>query len=234
MFILSRFIDYILPPRCLNCRTLTLNDDGFCPSCFKQINFISEPLCRKCGSSFTLDISKGTICARCYKTMPFYDKARALLKFDQYSKKAIHDFKYNDKSALAKVYARLIHNNYKDEIKEVDCILPVPMHKLKRMMRMYNQAYVLAKEIALIANKPLYHDVLIKSKWSKPQASLRAKDRLKNLNDSFYIKNDDLIFNKKVLLVDDVITTGTTINECSKLLKKAKCQTVIVVAIAKT
>ncbi len=163
---------------------------------------------------------------------PIYDMARGVLKFDEESKKLIHHFKYYDKTTLAKIFALNMLNQYSSIIQQSDLIIPVPMHRFKRMLRFYNHAFILAKELASIAHKSVLSDVLIKSKWTKSQAKLSKKERDVNLANSFELQNTHLIKNKKILLIDDVLTTSATANACSKLLKKhAQSVSVLVVAL---
>jgi len=226
-------LNYALPFRCLSCDELTLNNNSFCPKCWFNLNFITYPFCNVCGRSLPFIVTQNSACLKCIQKPPAYDLARAMLKFDEQSKKLIHHFKYYDKTSLAKAFAKHLCSIYKNEIKDFDLIIPVPMYKLKRMLRFYNQAFVLAKEVSLISKLTVHADVLLKTKWTKPQATLSKKERDKNLKNSFIIKNPQIIQNKKIILIDDVATTGTTIETCAKELKKYASQ-VLVLCIAFT
>lgn len=232
--LLKNVVDYIFPPRCLSCPNFTLTNDGFCAECWLKINFISHPYCKLCGYKFDIFISENSFCGKCLYKSPPFNKARSLIKFDQFSKKLIHDFKYHDKTHLAKIFSKLLYYRYKEDIADVDIIAPVPMHKFKRLFRMYNQAQILAHETAKILNKPIYENLLIKYKWTKSQAFLTRNQRKKNLSKSLKINDKYIIENKKILLIDDVITTGVTIHECSKILKQAGADSIVVVSIART
>lgn len=227
-------IDYILPLRCPSCQNFSSTNDEFCSDCWGKINFISKPYCKLCGYSLGLSILEGMTCGRCFRSKPSYDLSRSLMQFNEHSKKVIHAFKYHDKTGLARIFARLLCQRYELDIKDIDIIVFVPMHRIKRLFRMYNQAQILAKEIAAMLNKPLEHNVLIKSKWTKSQASLSKVEREKNLRNSIKFNSKYNIKDKKILLVDDVMTTGTTINKCTKLLKQAGASSVYVVTIAMT
>lgn len=232
---LPRFIvNYILPARCLACEELTATNEGFCANCWHKLNFITKPYCNLCGHMFNLPISDKAICGNCARQKPIFDSARSLLKFDQYSKKIIHDFKYYDKTEAAKIFAKLICRRYGIAIADIDLIAPVPMNKLKRLVRMYNQAQLLAKEIANLTAKPLQNDLLIKTKWTKSQAILSKSAREKNLAGSLKFNNKYCIQGKAILLIDDVMTTGSTIKRCSSLLKKAGAKSVHAITIAMT
>jgi ComF family protein len=229
---LSNILDYILPPKCLSCDEAVVAEFSFCPSCWNKLNFITKPFCQICGRSLAFSVLD-PCCLKCLQKPPLYDLARAALQFDFASKKLIHNLKYYDKTILAKAFAKTIFNTYKEEIATFDLILPVPMHRFKRMLRFYNQAFILAKELATIAQKPILSDVLLKTKWSKPQAWLSRKERENNLKNSFAIKNSAKIQDKKIILVDDVLTTGSTAKICAYELKKYAAK-VFVLCIAFT
>jgi competence protein ComFC len=216
---LSNVLDYVLPFKCLSCNEAVMSESSFCAQCWNELNFITKPFCKICGRSLAFSVLD-PCCLRCLQKPPPYDLARAALKFDGYSKKLIHNLKYYDKTILAKAFAKIIYNKYKEEIVNFDLIIPVPMHKIKRMFRFYNQAFILAKELAQIAQKPVLSDILLKARWSKSQAQLSRKERESNLKNSFVIKNSAQIQDRNVILVDDVLTTGSTAKICTRELKK--------------
>ena len=230
---ITELLFYILPPKCPSCTTNVTDMHAFCAPCWSDLNFITKPFCNICGKTLPFTVKQETNCLQCYHNPPIYQHARAILNFDEKSKKLIHYFKYYDKTSLAKIFANTLYTLYSDEINKCDIIISVPMHKLKRMLRFYNHAFVLAQEIAKISNKPLHGDILIKTKWTKSQAKLSKKQRDRNLYGSFEIKNQALIANKKVILVDDVLTTGSTISICTKELKKY-AHSVLVLCVAFT
>lgn len=227
-------IDYLLPKRCFSCAELTQDANSFCANCWKEFNFINSPFCKRCGREFALDLAEDQECLKCISHSPHFDKARSLFKFDEYSKNIIHAFKYYDKTILAKSFAEMMVARYHNDIIQNDIIVPVPMHRLKRLFRMYNPAQILAQELHQIINLPIEMNVLVKTKWTKPQTTLSRKARLKNINGSIRIENIEKIKGKKVILIDDVITTSTTIDLCAKLLKKAGAKEVIALSIAVT
>jgi len=227
-------INYLLPQRCFSCAELSQDSDGFCPQCWRDLNFITSPLCYSCGRQFTLNIEEGQVCLACIKSPPSYDMARSLIKFDENSKGLVHALKYYDKTILARKFAQMMSVKFSKELKDADIIVPVPMHKLKRLLRMYNQAGVLAVELGKALDIDVAQDVLIKKKWTRPQTLLSRKARLTNVAGSIAIKNHDMIGGKNVILVDDVMTTGTTVGFCARELKKAGAARVVVVCIACT
>ncbi len=227
-------IDYFLPPRCLSCTDFTIAGDGFCAACWQNLSFISKPYCLTCGKNLDLSILDAYSCGNCMHSPPSYSKARSLIKFNDQSKKVIHAFKYYDKYAVATLFAKLHCSRYAEDIKDIDLIVPVPMHKLKRLLRNYNQSFILAAEFAKILAKPVLFDALVKYKWTKPQSSLKFKARQQNLIGSIKANEKYDFKDKTILLVDDVLTTGNTIKYCSDLLKYSGAKDIIVATIART
>lgn len=232
--IYHNIIDYLLPKRCLACANLTQEANSVCGSCFKDLNFIAAPFCACCGREFALDLPGNQKCLSCIEKAPSFDRSRSLFKFDEYSKKIIHSFKYYDKTILARYFADMLVARYQSELTGSDVIVPVPMHRFKRLFRMYNPAGELASAIGKVIDLPIYNDILVKTKWTRAQTSLSRKGRAENIKGSLALKNIDQIKNKRIILVDDVITTGATIGLCARLLKKAGAKEVVVLSIAAT
>lgn len=232
--VLTDLVNFILPYRCSSCSQLMDKEHGLCASCFSKLNFITSPYCSCCGFPFEFLIKGQNLCGRCVTKQPNYDIARSLFKFDHESKKLIHAFKYNDRTTHSKMFAKLIVARYKNEIEKVDLVVPVPMHRVKRIFRQYNPAQVLAKDISDLLKTPMIPDVLIKTKWTKPQTKLTKYEREKNLSRSLVFNIKRMVKGMRVLLVDDVKTTGTTCNSCAKLLKSAGAISVTLVTVGTT
>ncbi len=227
-------IDYILPQRCLGCSEILNSNGEFCSDCWKKLEFIARPYCSICGQRFSIKVLDNCICGRCYSSKPNYDLARSLFKFNEYSKKIVHQFKYQDKTIFAKTFAKLLYNRYHEDINDTDLIISVPMNRFKRLLRMYNPAHILAMDIAKITNKALKADILIKAKWTKSQTFLSRRQRKNNISGSIKFNTKYNIVDKRILLIDDVITTGVTINECAKILRQAGALSVYVMSVAMT
>lgn len=183
---------------------------------------------------FSMNLGDDQTCLKCIKTPPQYDMARAVFKFDEKSKKLIHAFKYYDKTVLGEKFAEMLVARYREEIEGSDLILPVPMHKLKRLLRMYNQAGVLALALGARVGKPVMHDVLVKKKWTSAQTLLPRAARLKNVAGSIVARRAEAVRGKKVILVDDVMTTGASVSACAAVLKRAGAREVMVLSVAAT
>ena len=235
MKIFSQILNYIYPPRCISCSELMQETGRFCGACWAQLNFITKPYCRICCFEFSFDPGEGNdICLKCSTTPPSYNLARSTLRFDENSKKLIHALKYYDSYFIASNFSKIIVNMHKDIMLNVDFVIPVPMHKWKRLFRLYNQSQVLASALAKEANVKMLPDVLMKIKHTKSQTGLSKKQRQENLKGSIAVVKKDVIKGKKVILVDDVMTTGSTVDLCAATLKKAGAKEVVVVCVART
>lgn len=235
MNILGELISFVFPERCLICKTITL-DFGLCPNCWNKISFISNPSCAICSYPFENETSEDLICGYCLQKKPSFDKAFAVMKYDENSKILIHKFKFNDQLHLTKIFSKWIINSISDNKNNIDIIMPVPIHKFKLFFRKYNQSALLSNEIGAKLKINTLQRALIKTKYTKPQTSLSKKNRLSNIKNTIKIneKYKKEIQNKNILIIDDVYTTGATLNECAKLLKKSGCNKVYIATIAKT
>lgn len=197
------------------------------------INFIYPNVCGICDK-----ISKENLCKKCeiklneiakfkidkYKNKNF-NKHLYIFKYEGIIKDRLINFKFNDKIYIYKAFVNFIIKNKKicRFLKNYDIIIPVPIHYKRKIKRGYNQSALIAKGIAKNDNSIEYVDnVLLKQKNNKPQSTKNKKDRQENVIGAYYIKNEYKIYNKKILLLDDIYTTGSTVNECAKALKQAR------------
>lgn len=210
-----------------------------------MIELIYPPVCGICNK-----ITKKYICENCEKKIEkyyinqiidyrnnkksYYDYQIKLLKYENIIREKIIDYKFNEKSYFYKTLEKIIINNKKiyGFMKNYDIIIPVPMYKTKKWLRGYNQVELIARELSKDLNIPLKCTTLTKIKDTKKQSSLTRAERKQNIKNAFIVKNASDIENKKILLFDDIITTGSTLNECSKTLKKAKVKEVAILTIA--
>lgn len=201
---------------------------GFC----NRIN--KNSLCKAC----ELSIKKYEInCIKNYKNNPekYFDYLYCALKYENIVREKIIQYKFNENSYLYKTFSKIIIKNEKVYrfLKLYDIIVAVPMYKNKKAVRGYNQSELVAREISKKLEIPFEKNILIKLKNTQVQSTLTKIQRMKNIKDAFNITDNESIANKKIILIDDIYTTGNTVNECSKVLKKAGAKEVCVVTIAK-
>lgn len=206
-------IDLIYPPVC-----------GIC----EQIN--KKNLCKKC----EIEIKKYQLNEIEKVKNKNYDYQIKILKYENIIRKKIIDYKFNEKSYLYKTFGKIILNNKKiySFLKKYDIILCVPMYKKKKKQRGYNQAELIAKELSEKLYIEFSLNNLVKIKDTKKQSTLTKIERTQNLKDAFEVKNKGILKNKKIILFDDIFTTGSTVNECCNVLKKAGVKEIAVLTLA--
>lgn len=221
--IFSALINMILPPRCINCGTILSEKNGLCGQCFNKIHFISEPLCHRCGRPLDENNAHQSCCGECLRQKkPLISIKRAVFIYDENSKKMILDFKFYDKTSSAETLAHMLSGAGRDIwAHSPDLLIPVPLHRSRLIKRRYNQSALLAKYLSKITQIPTDYASLIRQENTIPQAQLSQKQRKQNLKHAFSVKNPQKIKGKSVVLIDDVSTTGSTLSECARALKKA-------------
>lgn len=233
------FINLIYPLTCLVCRIRLnpLSDKPLCEICWNKIEFNPAPFCRVCGRHLPAKSQKEVlICKDCQKSSYFFKRAYSVCIYDGVIKECIHLLKYNRKLSLAKPLARLMVNFAHKflNMKKIDLILPVPLHKTKLRQRQFNQAKLLAKPLARAFSKELKDNLLIKIKSGPAQVNLSRAERLRNVYGSFKVKNSRHLKDKNILLIDDVLTTQATANECARILSEAGANRVDVFTLARS
>lgn len=224
--------DMFFPSKCCNCGDL-VDMPGLCPTCWSKMSWINEPKCAICSHPFSVEIMP--VCPQCLSDRPHFDKAVSALAYDDSSKKMILEFKNADATYLVEQFAKLMYKAAALDIESSDIIIPVPIHFFKRLKRKYNQSELLAKYLSKVSGVEYEPRILNKIKQTSPQEGLSGAERRKNVQGSFGINKryQDLLENKNVLLVDDVFTTGSTVNECAKILKEHGAKKVKVVTLAR-
>ncbi len=238
MKILKKILEIFFPSHCISCENIISKDALFCSACWQKLQFITEPKCKICSYPFEVEIKySGAVCSRCLARKPYYDKSITIFRYNNVIRKAISDLKYHDQTFLAKKFTRILFEKARNEISDADLIIAVPLHLSRLRKRKYNQAILLAKNIAKLAdNLKFFSDFLIRTKNTEPQVSLRSKQRAQNLKSAFAVKKkyENEVKGKKIILLDDVMTTGATLENCAKELKKKGAREVVVLTVAKT
>ena len=219
--ILESIINFILPPVCPMCNCPVDETNMLCAHCFKELHFITNPYCQKCGKPFEFDIKGDNVCAACLRQEPPYRKARSVLVYNEGAKKIILPFKHADRTDLTGLLCQFFLKEYRNMITEADVIIPVPLHITRLFLRRYNQAALLAHRLAKISYRRYEPNVLKRVRATPSQGHMNAKERKQNVHKAFVISNPQNIVHKKVLLIDDVMTTGATVEECTKILLNA-------------
>jgi ComF family protein len=218
-----------------------------------KIRFLQKPACGICFEPFLKNNSQNDsennsqndsennsrndlICGACIKSRPAYFKALAVVKYDEFSKSLITKFKYADKTYAAKYFAELMYKQAKEILPDIDFIAPVPLHKLRMISRKFNQSALLAAYISKLSGIETIPDLLFRIKNTGQQTRLNKKSRSQNIAQAFILneKYRQKISAKNILLIDDVITSGATINACCRILNKSGADKIYVISLAKT
>jgi ComF family protein len=217
----KQFVDLLIPFRCAKCGTILENRHGLCAICWPLIPFITEPVCACCGIPFDFEIEESALCGVCSHTLPPYKTARSVFVYTSQSKDLILRFKHTDSIHSAPLYGEWMAR-LATEIENPLCI-PVPLHWTRLFMRTYNQAGLLATNIAKLNGWIYAPSLLIRKRRTSSQGHLSKDARMKNIQRAFVVpdKKKRELLGKTVILVDDVFTTGATLNACSKTLLKA-------------
>jgi len=232
---LKFILNFLYPNYCQNCDKLLKNYDPhcFCSECWSEIKIIKTPTCKKCGKPI---ITSSGICNDCKNSKFYYNEIKVLGLYEGILKDAIHLYKFNGRFKISYDFASLIFNNIEKEyFLDCDLIIPVPLTKNRLLERGFSQTYLVSKYLGKFYNLPVYKNVLLKIKDTIPQSLLTREERLKSLINCFAINKNlkNIILNKKILLFDDIFTTGSTVNECSKVLKENGASYIKVFTIAR-
>jgi len=238
MELIRIFLNLVFPRRCYICGKLINTDKGLCADCCSDIKFIGKPFCSKCGKPFlnalTFEGVEEPICLNCREKKLYFEYARSLGAYDGVLKDCIHLVKYKGKRIILNDIAGLARDQLKDlfGLEKISFILPVPLHKKRLRERGFNQSGLFANLLGNIYSIPVNENALSRISFSVPQTKLGSKERAKNIEGAFCAEDIRSIENSNILLIDDVYTTGSTVNECAKVLKRAKASNVYVFTIA--
>jgi ComF family protein len=238
MHILHRILDFFLPTSCSYCSS-PVNDSGvpfFCASCWADFSSIDGPVCPLCGRPFdspeALTKSPDHICLSCRRTPPAFDQAISVGYFEGPLREAIHQFKYRPCRSLGRPLTQWMSKCIRPA-GGIDCVVPVPLHIARLRHRGFNQALIIANELIRVFPIPLSYDNLARVRSTVPQVELTGEERIKNVAGAFALRRPDELKERDVLLIDDVYTTGATMNECAKVLKNAGAARVTALTIAR-
>jgi ComF family protein len=214
-------LDMLLPPRCVACRDITMSQAGLCPKCWRGLTFIDAPRCAKTGVPFPYGSEDDDLISpAALKSPPIYHRARGAVIYDDKSRPLVHALKYHDRYEAALPMARLMAVAGRDVIEASDLMMPVPLHRWRLWRRRYNQAALLAMRIARFVAKPCHFQGLIRIRSTATQVGLDVSRRARNVQGAFALSREvrAQVSGRRVLLIDDVLTTGATSNACAEVL----------------
>jgi len=228
-------LNLLLPPHCLRCTRQLAEPGRLCPDCWQSIHFISPPYCRCCGFPFEFDEGGDRLCAACSAVPPDYGRARAVMRYDDNSRALVLGFKHGDRTEAAGAFGRWMVQSGGDLLDNIDCVVPVPLHRWRLARRRYNQSALLAQAIGTQCRRPVFVDLLVRRRHTPTQGGLSVAARERNVRGAFEVRaqSGDRLDGAHVLLVDDVLTTGATVEACARTLRRAGAASVDVLILAR-
>lgn len=232
-FYLRYALNLLLPPRCVATGEIVEAQGLISAQSWVEIDFISDPCCAQCGLPFPYDVGAEALCGACLEDPPLFSKARAAVVYNDSSRKLILRFKHGDRLQSVDTFATWMIRAGADIIHTADVIVPVPLHRSRLWRRRYNQSALLAQAIGKRRGIACCVDALARTRPTPPQKGLGRRGRKENVRKAFQIRRPQDVKDKCVLLIDDVFTSGATLNECARVLKSAGAKDVIVLALAR-
>jgi ComF family protein len=222
----------IAPPCCLMCRKPVMHHPAVCADCFTRITFIGSPRCGQCGTMLETGSTDDGTCGACLAEPPAFQRAMAACVYDEASQPLVTRLKYADAVHLAPLLAGWMLRHGEAMLAGADMLVPVPLHPSRLRSRMFNQSALLAEAIGKKALLPVRQAALLRQRATKPQAGLSKRARKKNVAGAF-VPGNVPVEGQCVVLVDDVLTTGATLNACARALLKAGAREVRVLVFAR-
>ena len=225
--------DLVVPPTCLYCRKLLAVHDALCAQCWRSIKFVRPPLCDRLGIPLPFDIGGPAISAQAVASPPDYDRARAVAHFDGILRDLVHQLKYGDNHIARRLLGRWLAEAGAELLEQSDLIIPVPLDRWRLLKRRFNQAAILSRELNRLTGIAWDPLILQRTRRTASQVGLTRDQRRRNVQGAFRVARHraTAIQGRAIVLVDDVITTGATVEACARALKRAGASRVDVLAL---
>lgn len=227
-------LDLALPRLCAACRE-PVDGQGLCPHCWSKLSFISRPYCERLGVPFVYDPGPGILSMEAIADPPAYARARAAVRYDEVARTLVHALKYQDRTDLAPIMGRWMARAGGELLKDADMLIPVPLHWRRGWSRRYNQSGALGRVIERQTGVKLRGELLLRVRATEQQVGLSRPQRASNVQGAFEVSPDrrSQIPGRRVVLIDDVLTTGATVDACARALLRAKAAQVDVLVFAR-
>jgi len=215
-------VDVALPQLCASCRE-PVGDAGLCAACWAKLSFIAPPYCERLGIPFTYDPGPGILSMEAIADPPAYHRARAAVRYDEVARTLVHAFKYGDRLDLAPTMGGWMATAGRTLLSEADALVPVPLHWRRQWARRFNQSALLAEIIAKASAVPVRYRALKRVKATPQQVGLSQSARAQNVQGAFRVPPDGKaeVAGRRLILIDDVLTSGATMDACARALLRA-------------
>lgn len=227
--------DWIVPPTCMMCDAIVEQPGGCCSKCWGTIRFVARPYCEVLGAQFSYDMGQGAVCADAIANPPPFERARAAVLYDDPIQRLVSGLKYSDRLDVAPWIAKWMARAGRQLIEDNPIVIPVPLYKTRLLTRRFNQSAEIARTICKDKNLEYLPQALKRIRKTKQQVGLTRQERAKNVSGVFIVPPEygAELKGKKVLLIDDVLTTGATVSSAAKALKRAGVASVDVLTFAR-
>ncbi len=227
-------LDLALPQLCAACRE-PVDGKGLCPACWSKLSFITRPYCERLGIPFVYDPGPGILSMQAIAQPPAYHRARAAVRFDEISRALVHSLKYGDRLDLAPMMGRWISHAGRELLADADALVPVPLHWRRLWARRFNQSAMLAATVASESGVPVVFDALKRVKATAQQVGLSRTERASNIQGAFKVPAEGkaAVAGRRLVLIDDVLTSGATVEGCARALLRAGAANVDVLVFAR-
>jgi len=227
-------VNVLTPSRCLACNVTLREPASLCVACWGKLEHLDDPVCNVMGTPFAYDMGAGAVSAAALALAPAWDRSRAAVAYDEASRPLVHSLKYRDRQEAGLLMARMMLRAGRDLIRDADLIVPVPLHRWRLWKRRFNQSGFLAQTIARATGKPYRPDILVRRRATRSQVGLDEDDRRKNVRGAFELAAGTAaaVSGRRVLLIDDVRTTGATAEACAGVIRAAGAAQTDVVTFA--
>jgi ComF family protein len=217
------------------CRAPTDAPGQLCGACWSEVDFLTAPFCARCGLPFDYDLGADVLCAGCLAAPPAFDQARAAMRYGPVARRLVVGLKHADRTHLAPPLAAWMGRAGEALLRDADLLIPVPLHRRRLLSRRFNQSLLLARSLGKESGLPVVADAMLRRRATPPQAGLSRNQRRRNVAAAFAVRpaRKALIEGRRVLLIDDVLTTGATATACARTLKRAGAGHVAVLTLAR-
>ena len=229
-----RASDFLFPPACPGCGRVMAEHGALCQACWRDVAFIERPYCEALGTPFSHDLGAGFLSAEAIANPPVFDRLRAVCTFDGTARALVHGLKYRDRTELTPMMAHWMARAGAELIADCDVIVPVPLHRWRLVSRRFNQAADLARALEGETGRPMLANALRRKRRTAQQVGLGKAAREANMKGAFDVtaQGKSELIGKRVLLIDDVYTTGATVSAATRALKRAGAAKVDVLTFA--
>jgi len=227
-------LDFVLPPRCIVCAEEVGSAHALCAACWRRLTFLGAPCCACCGLPFAYEMGSAALCGACFREHPSYDRARSALRYDEGSRRRVLAFKHGDRLHGIPTFAEWLRRAGAELLADADLLAPVPLHWSRLLRRRYNQSALLANALARASGVAAAPDLLVRRRRTRSQGEFGPEGRRRNVASAFRLRRGRSVADLRVVLIDDVLTTGATVEECARVLRRAGARSVAVLTLARS